>query len=350
MTHKVHFINKVFTHHSKYSGYHRMLDYIQSYPLRMLPVSKLVPKYYKDKLIEKSLRTWYHYGQTEIDTEISLLFFNGLLRKHVIHFIYGENTFCYSANFNRFGKIFIASYHWPKSWFFKQGTERLATLTEKMKTLDALIAVSRDQAEFLRQFNKNVFFVPHGIDVEFFTPGMPDQRDPTLCLFVGNWLRDFKTLREVSSILKARNSKIRLVAVTPERNRNEFDDTGIQVFSGISDEELRQKYREAALVIQPLIDCTANNAALEAMACGLPLVASDVGGIRDYLSEECAVFCEQGNAEGMADAVVELLNDPAKRSLMGDAGRKSAETHFAWPVVSKQMTDVYKTILKERKL
>jgi len=335
------FIVMKFSHHSQFSGYHRFLDFIPNKEFAPLSFHALFSEKQKSDLIEKSLRTWYHYGTNDINTEIDINFYTPLIRKHIFHFIYGENTFCYSSKYNRRNKIFVASYHWPETWFRKQGKERFDTLTEKMAELDAVITVSSDSADFLRQYNPNVFCVHHGIDVDFFTPGNFEERDPQLCLFVGNWLRDFETLKKISTILSERDPKIQLEIVTPERNRHHFEGMGISVFSGISDQELREKYQKASVLLQPLIDCTANNSALEAMACGLPIIVTDVGGIRDYISENHGVFCEPGNAEQMADAAIQLLDAPEQRKEMGKVAREKAERLFAWPVVSKQMIDIY---------
>lgn len=332
----------VFSHHSNYSGYHRFLDFIPHESFSGIGASKAIPEKYKAELIQKSLRTDYHYKLREIETEIEILAYSPLRKKHLFHFIYGENNFCYSGNFNRRNKILVASYHWPESWFRQQGEARYAELTKKMSLVDAAIAVSTDSRDFLQQYTQNVYYIPHGIDVDFFTPDCPEPRDPNYCLFVGNWLRDFDTLKSVARILKDRTPNVRLEVVTPQRNLHHFEGTDIQTYSGISDEELRHKYRKASVLIQPLLDCTANNSALEAMACGLPVVATDIGGIRDYLTDECAVFCERGDAECMVDAVLALLSNETQRNRMGVAARKRAVEKFSWPVVAQQLMDVYK--------
>lgn len=338
---KLHFMTMIFSHHSSHSGYHRFLDYIPNEPFRCLPFTKLLTGGLKNRLIEQSWRSWYHYNENVLNDEINIMAFAPLSTKHIFHFIYGENSFCYSANYNRKNKIFACSYHWPESWFYKQGEERFKALTDKIRVVDAAIAVSSNLADFLRQYNDNVFCVPHGIDVDFFVPGKFDDRDETLCLFVGNWLRDFETLVNFAQLMSKRAPSIRVEAVTPERNRHLFEGSGIKVFSGISDEELREKYQKASLLIQPLLDCTANNSALEAMACGLPVIATDIGGIRDYLTEECAVFCEQGDADELLNITLDLLGKPDKRRDMAMAARKRAVDLFSWPVVAEQMIDIY---------
>ncbi len=109
--------------------------------------------------------------------------------------------------------------------------------------------------------------------------------------------------------MKSLAPKIKLQVVTPERNRPMLEGAEVEIFSGIDDSQLRDKYRTASLAVLPLQDCTANNSALEAMSCGLPIVVSDIGGIRDYVTEDFGVFCNPGNAYEMANAVMVLLRE-----------------------------------------
>ncbi len=117
MNNPVHFITKKFAHHSNYSGYDRTLDFVPHSPLPFYPAHCFFGNKFKAKRIEACPAKWDHYGRDEINTELDIMYYPSLIRKHIYHFIYGENTFCYSTEHNRKNKIFIATYHQPQSWF-----------------------------------------------------------------------------------------------------------------------------------------------------------------------------------------------------------------------------------------
>ena len=71
------------------------------------------------------------------------------------------------------------------------------------------------------------------------------------------------------------------------------------------------------------------NASLEAMAAGLPVVATDVGGASEQVIDGLTGrLVPRGDIAALAAALVELGHDAAKRDAMGDAGRARAEARF----------------------
>jgi glycosyltransferase involved in cell wall biosynthesis len=163
-------------------------------------------------------------------------------------------------------------------------------------------------------------------------------------LFVGSHRRDFATLRAVIEQLRRRAPAVRFVLVTdPDSGRELATYPNVSLRRNLSESDLIRLYRESSLVVQPLQDSTANNTILEALACGAPLVATDVGATRDYVNGGCAILTPPGDATSMANAVVELTEDAEKRRRMGEAARRQART-FAWPHVAAQLDALYRSI------
>jgi glycosyltransferase involved in cell wall biosynthesis len=79
------------------------------------------------------------------------------------------------------------------------------------------------------------------------------------------------------------------------------------------------------------------------MACGLPIVATDLQGIRDYTDAACARLAPKGDASTMAEVVVALAADEVKRRQMATASRDQALA-FRWENVAAQVKRVYAQI------
>ena len=90
-------------------------------------------------------------------------------------------------------------------------------------------------------------------------------------------------------------------------------------------------------------------AALEAMACEVPVIASRVGGIPEVVTDgETGYLSEVGNIEKMSDDAGRLLNDPALRSEMGRRARQSAVSRYRTDIVIPQYIQFYERILEKR--
>ena len=90
---------------------------------------------------------------------------------------------------------------------------------------------------------------------------------------------------------------------------------------------------------------------LEAMAAGLPVVASRVGGLPELVVEgETGLLVEPGDPEELAAALARLLDDPALRERLGSAGRARVETHFALDAFLAAHLELYRRQLAQRGL
>lgn len=103
-----------------------------------------------------------------------------------------------------------------------------------------------------------------------------------------------------------------------------------------------REYDECAVLVLPSRQETAPVVILEAMAAGKPVVATDVGGVRDLVEEGASGFIvPAGDARTMAERITQLLRDEGLRRRMGERGRAIAWERFRRDVIADQYYAVY---------
>ncbi len=99
-----------------------------------------------------------------------------------------------------------------------------------------------------------------------------------------------------------------------------------------------------ALLLPSIYEC-GGAVVLEAMACGIPVVATAWGGPADYLNANCGILVDPSDpaviVDGFTHAMRTLLADPALCSRLGAEGRKRVETYFNWNEKIDQMLEIY---------
>ena len=85
---------------------------------------------------------------------------------------------------------------------------------------------------------------------------------------------------------------------------------------------------------------------LEAMAAGVPVVASAVGGIPDQIRHDKeGLLVSPGDTDALGDALLALLRDPDRARRLGEAGRRRATSRFSHATMVRQIEDVYRDVL-----
>ncbi|MDP1571552.1 MAG: glycosyltransferase family 4 protein [Vicinamibacterales bacterium] len=109
------------------------------------------------------------------------------------------------------------------------------------------------------------------------------------------------------------------------------------------DDELAALYRDADVSVVPSVFPEALGlTALEAQASGVPVVVSNAGGLPETVSPgESGLVFENGSADGLGRAVLELLADAPRRRAMAAAARTWAMARFSWDVIAGQLEAVY---------
>jgi D-inositol-3-phosphate glycosyltransferase len=122
----------------------------------------------------------------------------------------------------------------------------------------------------------------------------------------------------------------------------------IVTFLGKQDQDTLQYYYSAAIaVVVPSHYESFGLVALEAMACGRPVVASETGGLAFLVRDnETGFHVPAGDAQALADRLRRLLEDEVLRTRLGRQAAEYARS-YAWPLVADQVLSLFGTLLKK---
>lgn len=193
--------------------------------------------------------------------------------------------------------------------------------------------------------------IPNGIDLAAFTPGdraaarasLGLPQDAPILVFaasgiVDNQWKDWRTLRAALGLVAARRAARHvaapvLVALGEDRPPERIEGGEVRFLPFQADPaRVAATYRAADVYVHATRADTFPTTVLEALACGVPVVASAVGGIpeqvRDGGPEPTGALVPGGDAEALARALEALLDDPARRRRMGEAAAADARARF----------------------
>ncbi|MEM2459536.1 MAG: glycosyltransferase family 4 protein, partial [Candidatus Bathyarchaeia archaeon] len=251
------------------------------------------------------------------------------------------------------------------TWFLKQFEYDL------LKRSDRIIAVSEyTKGEILRNYDLPAWKIKvifNGVDLEKFKPAndkvaikrrLGFKEDELLILYVGR-LYSRKGLPTLISSIPYVVRKIRNVrflisgkGLRDEEQRLKGYVKKFKVESNVCflgyypDEMLPRLYQAADIFVFPSIYENMPFAVLEALASGLPVITTKVGGIPEIIDDgENGFLIEPFNARKLAERLLYLVENPTVAYEMGAAGRKTVEERFNWNKIIKQITAVYREVL-----
>jgi len=251
-------------------------------------------------------------------------------------------------------------------------------MTPNLQRADRFIAVSphiADQAVELGADPARVTVIPSGVDVERFAPrdrlaarralrsqhALDDPAAP-LVLFVGN-LEPRKGVDRLLAALAMVRQKLpdaRLVVVGTGESAGADDQTpllkglvrdygltsAVDFLGRVSADVLEQWYAAADVFALPSSSEAQGIAALEAMASGLPVVASAVGGLLRTIDDTRTGFLvPAGDVARLAARLTELLDNAELRRVMGSQARAAVERDFSWRRAAEATIAVYREAL-----
>lgn len=207
-----------------------------------------------------------------------------------------------------------------------------------------------------RMGDDELLIVPNGVNVERFSAAKAATLEAGRhVLFVGRLeeRKGFRIAVEAFAQLAVAYPDLRLLVVGDGSERDAVDDLDppvrarVEMLGRVDDERLAGYLRAANLYIGPATGGESFGIVLaEAMAAGLPIVASDISGYRDVARNGVeALLVPPGDAGALVGAVRRVLDDPALAKSLGERGARRAHD-FAWDTVTGRLEQVYREVLR----
>ena len=242
---------------------------------------------------------------------------------------------------------FVPGQKWKKIFYY---LEKLM-----YQKADKIICVSQDTASVLKkeyQIKKSkTAVIPNGVNLSYFEPLKNIKKESKGLIFVGRLdkRKGIDWLIEAVPLIKRKIPRVKLFVAGGGKFRNELEKEVVNhklekniVFLGfIRDEELSEWYNRAEATIIPSVFEGFGIIAIESMACGTPVLATNVQGIREIIDDgKNGILVNYGNKKALAEKAIKLLKNKSLRDKLTKEGLKTAKK-YDWERISQKTLTIY---------
>ena len=327
-----------------HTGYQQLTRYI----LQLNPHAQIIrpQRRWRDRVIGKLYSTYRGWpARNQFDAAAEFRFERACKALHgVRHILFFDEHSRFIDRWKKAPREIIGTIHLPPSRWPEAELRDLRSLSS------AIVLYQRDLDFFESQVGRGrVRFIRHGVDTEFFQPAATPP-EPINILFAGHYLRNTAMLARVIVRLGEKHRHLRFHLLVP----NQFRDLeglpalcgrpGVIWHAGLPDAQLRELIAASYLVLLPMDESGANNGVVEALASGVPIVTTDVGGVRDYGGGTIYPIVPNNDDGAMLHLVERYLHDRDWRDKVAADCRRFAVTYLAWPVVAQGHLAAYESL------
>jgi phosphatidyl-myo-inositol alpha-mannosyltransferase len=192
--------------------------------------------------------------------------------------------------------------------------------------------------------------IPNGVEIP---PGVEPGGRPDRIVFAGRHdpRKGLPVLLRAWPRLRDSGVRLRLLGADPLAvrlllTRLRLSEEGIDVLGYVDDETLTEELSAAKLLVAPSLGNESFGMTItRAFACAAPVVASDIPGYREVVTEATGHLVPPDDPEALADAIRALLDDEPARVERGRAARERAISEYAWPLLARRLADCYERVL-----
>lgn len=234
------------------------------------------------------------------------------------------------------------------------------------RRLDKLVTVSATSKNLIcRTYGipaEKIEVIPNGVDLNFFKPDPAIKKIPGRLLFVGSsedrkkgvlyLLRALKQINDPNVHLAIVDGRLRAERVYAKNLVKKMGlSSRVSFLEKISGEDLVLEYNKAEVMVVPSLFEGFGLPALEAMASGTAVIASDAGALPEVVgsSEDATgILVPSGNDSALKDAILKLLGDEKLRATLVKNARMRAEKFFSWEQAGEKLEKIYQEQMKRR--
>ncbi|BAZ98381.1 D-inositol 3-phosphate glycosyltransferase [Methanothermobacter sp. EMTCatA1] len=273
---------------------------------------------------------------------------------------------------------FVLTYHGDWQEGFGSITRRIPLyfynkflIQRVLNSADVIIAPSKyyiNESRFLKGYKGKIVVIPNAINIEDFKIPLKKEEcrqkldlphDKNIILFLGNLIQ-YKgpdiLINAMKLVLeRVPDTELIIVGDGPMKRELKKLSKALNIeknirFAGFIGNTFRKAlyYKASDIFCLPSTMSTESFGIvnLEAMACGLPVVASKIGGIPDIIkNEETGLLVPPRNPHALAETIVYLLNDKKLRERMSSKGERIIEEEYSWNKVARMTEEVYTDLL-----
>jgi glycosyltransferase involved in cell wall biosynthesis len=295
--------------------------------------------------LHSQLRRWPPRNQYNSFAELHAWLLYRTCKNSVLHLLRSEEHTDFLSIWDKPMPEIMGTIHLPVALW----TETYRKTVARMSSALVYFTAEMEKIGALMR-RPNIKFVHLAADTDFFKPDFAKVAVTPNILYSGVYLRNEPMLVRVVQRLHAKVPTIKFRLLVPEHHRKQSalgplaEHPAVTWHAGLNDEQLRELYQTSYLMMLPMNASGANTAVVDALASGLPLVTTDVGGVRDYGGGTVFPLVANDDDDAMVAMVEKYVAGRKWRDEIAADCRRFAEAYLTPQLAAQKHMQAYQEL------